>query len=182
MGLLANNLLGSSFLTGSRAFGTNKSSSDFDLVVPIVAWDHVRTILDGLREAVKTESDYFQGLKYRWYLPNGRFVLDRDSLELNIIPVHGDSFRSWYLATLAMAATAATADFRYPQQKYATFEAMVAAFKSATYKPGKDWVDEYPTICKEARLNPLLSRGYNQLYNWLNLLQDTLRIPNEIGF
>src|SRR5574344_1977324 len=123
MGAISDTILTHTFLTGSRAFGTNKPSSDFDLVVPIVAWDYVRNMLDGFREAAKTKSDYFQGLKYRWYLPEGRSVLDRDSLELNIIPVHGDSFRSWYLATLAMAATAATAEFGYPQQKYATFEA-----------------------------------------------------------
>lgn len=167
MAVASSGLLNRTFLTGSRAFGTNKPGSDFDLVVSIIDFDDVKTVLSELAPgAVVTPSDYFAGVKYKWMdtrtCPKNPF----DDLEINLIPLHPNAFQSWYLATLAMAASCREAAFTNPVYKYSVFEAMVAAFKSATYASKtagtEDGVD-IAAICRSAANQACLQPGINDL-------------------
>ena len=183
MGVISDTILTHTFLTGSRAFGTHSKASDFDLVVPVVYWDDITSNLQKLMADNKRESTYFQGVKYYWYIPQARQITGWDSVELNLMPMHGASVKAWYLATLAMAASSKDAKFSHPQKKYATFEAMVAAFKAVTFNPGPaDWEESAIKVCESARSNSLLQPGYTQLRLWLAILEGPREPKLEIEF
>lgn len=100
-------LLELGFLTGSRAFGTEKEDSDFDIVISIKNMQKVLSIIEG-KEI--TESNYFKG-----------FYIDDNSKKINIIPVHPKEYIPWEMATVAVSAILKKAEFTQ-EQKYALFQ------------------------------------------------------------
>jgi len=113
--MILDQLLTIGFLTGSRAFGTNRDDSDYDIVFSIEDSGRIDDIIGKLE---KTPSNYFAGY----------YVYD-NGVTINLIPVHPHEFLPWYLATKAMKATLATSGITSPIKKYAVFSGMVALYK-----------------------------------------------------
>lgn len=164
--MIINTLMDKTFLTGSRAFGTARPDSDYDLVVSI---EHFQGIKNEIAEQVPAHaihpSSYFAG-EVLWWCDGHVMPNSLGELSINLIPVHPESFKPWYLATLAMAATCKEAGFTNAVHKYAAFEAMVAAFKarSETHIGGC----EHRTamildICKRAQSHPSQLAAKNML-------------------
>jgi len=108
-------LLSIGFLTGSRAFKTNRDDSDYDIVYSIVDSQKINEIIDGLE---KVPSDYFAG----YYVKN-------DNKTINLIPVHPHEYLPWYLATLAVKETLLLSGIKDPIKKYSVFMGIVSLFK-----------------------------------------------------
>lgn len=109
-------LLKVGFLTGSRAFGTNRRDSDYDIVYSI----DDSHIIDGIIEGItRIPSAYFSG-----------YLIGVDNKDINLIPVHPHEYLPWFLATKAMTATLQQSRIVNKIQKYAIFEGMVALFKA----------------------------------------------------
>lgn len=108
-------LLEIGFLTGSRAFGTNRDDSDYDIVFSI---EDISCIDEIIGKLEKTPSNYFAGY----------YVNDGDA-KINLIPVHPHEFLPWYLATKAMKETLKISGITSPIKKYAVFSGMVALYK-----------------------------------------------------
>ena len=113
--MILDQLLKIGFLTGSRAFGTNRDDSDYDIVFSIEDSSLVNDIIGKIE---KTPSNYFAGY----------YIYDSGIL-INLIPVHPHEFLPWYLATKAMQSTLATSGMTSPIKKYAVFSGMVALYK-----------------------------------------------------
>lgn len=113
-------LLRIGFLTGSRAYGTSKEDSDWDIVYPIDKSDEVKSIISGYEE---TSSAYFSGK----YITVGR-------KKINLIPVHPHDYLPWYLATKAMTATLKLSGIDEPINKYAVFMGIVSLYKGVVEK------------------------------------------------
>lgn len=153
------------FLTGSRAFGTHLSGSDFDLVVLNTGKVGTSRQVEELLENASAipyaleQSGYFKGTKYTWRLPTGQ------DLVFNLVPLNAQAAEAWYLTTLAMAAS-------YKESlgdraaKYGLFETMVGAFKIARASASYDaQAAEFPLTCikmKSSQLPSIVS-GYEEL-------------------
>jgi len=121
--MIRDELLKIGFLTGSRAFGTNRNESDYDIVYSVVDSHIVARLIEG-RE--KTPSDYFAG--YYFY--------DTDGAQVNMIPVHPHEFLPWYLATRAMKETLKISGIDSPIKKYAVFMGIVSLYKGTVQEEG----------------------------------------------
>ena len=86
--MLLEQLLYHGFMTGSRAYGTARDDSDYDIVVPTIRQDEINAILLGIE---RTNSNY----------NNGFWVQDGE-IKINIIHVHPNDFYPWYLTTRIM--------------------------------------------------------------------------------
>ena len=115
-------LLEVGFLTGSRAFGTNREDSDYDVVYSI---EDSQKITDIIGDAKRSPSDYFAGY----------FEKDGDK-QINLIPVHPHEYLPWYLATKAMTATLKQSGIVDPIRKYSVFMAIVSLFKGTVEQRG----------------------------------------------
>lgn len=113
-------LLEVGFLTGSRAFGTARPDSDFDIVYSIEQSPKISAIIEGIE---KYPSDYFAG-----------YYVNIDSQQVNLIPVHPHEYLPWYLATKAMTASLTISGIDNPIDKYSVFSGMVSLFKATTKK------------------------------------------------
>lgn len=96
---LLTKLLEYGFITGSQAFGTADENSDWDFCFPIFYSAEIYNILDEFSWDSEDSSLYFNGTKYSQKTKkigeNGYFIAN----QLNAIPVHYHSFKSWYLTT-----------------------------------------------------------------------------------
>lgn len=108
-------LLKIGFLTGSRAFGTHKFDSDYDIVYAIQDSEKIDSIIHGKE---RNNSLYFSG-----YHVNHKGKL------INLIPVHPHEFLPWYLATKAMKETLIISNIIDPIKKYAIFQGIVSLYK-----------------------------------------------------
>jgi predicted nucleotidyltransferase len=108
-------LLEVGFLTGSRAFGTNRENSDYDVVYSIEDSQRIKEII-ALNET--TPSDYFAG-----------YCIQDGDKTINLIPVHPHEFLPWYLATKAMRETLKASGIDDPIRKYSVFMGIVSLFK-----------------------------------------------------
>jgi hypothetical protein len=115
-------LLKVGFLTGSRAFGTEREDSDYDIVYPIQYSDEVDEIIEGME---RSPSNYFAG-----------YCVTIDGKEINLIPVHPHEFLPWVLATKAMTATLKESGIVDPIKKYAIFQGIVCLFKGMVSELG----------------------------------------------
>lgn len=115
-------LLKIGFLTGSRAYGTAKENSDYDIVYSIEDSERVDFIIAG---RTRSPSNYFAGY----------YVYDGDK-QINLIPVHPHDFLPWYLATKAMAATLRQSGIIDPIKKYSVFMGIVSLFKGTVKEQG----------------------------------------------
>lgn len=116
-------LLAIGFLTGSRAFGTEKQGSDWDIVYSIQDSDKIEDILEG---CPREPSEYNSGYK----------IKTSDGAEINLIPVHPHEFLPWYLTTKAMAATLKVSGITNPVKKYALFETIKGSFRGLVDQKG----------------------------------------------
>jgi predicted nucleotidyltransferase len=107
-------------LTGSRAFGTAREDSDYDIIYNIKDAARINEVLDKYAEGENTPSEYFSG--YTVVIGGNR---------VNLIPLSPASIVPWKLATVAMAAVKSSSVFENPRVKYAIFEGLVSAFKLA---------------------------------------------------
>jgi hypothetical protein len=121
--MIRDELLKIGFLTGSRAFGTNREDSDYDIVYSVVDSCLISKVIEG-RET--TPSDYFAGYCFR----------DDDSALINLIPVHPHEFLPWYLATRAMKETLKISGIDSPIKKYAVFMGIVSLYKGTVQEEG----------------------------------------------
>ena len=119
---LLDRLLAVGFLTGSRAFGTNREDSDYDVVYSI---EDSSLVGDILGDAKRSPSDYFAGY----------FVKDGDK-QINLIPVHPHEYLPWYLATKAMTSTLKQSGIIDPIRKYSVFMGIVSLFKGTVEQRG----------------------------------------------
>lgn len=115
-------LLRIGFLTGSRAFGTNREDSDYDIVYSI---ESSAIIADIIGDLEKTPSNYFSGY----------FIKDGDK-QINLIPVHPHDYLPWYLATKAMTVTLTQSEIIDPIKKYSVFMGIVSLFKGTVEQRG----------------------------------------------
>ena len=123
-----------SFLTGSRAFGTERPDSDFDMVYSVTFSEEIAKIID---EFEKEQSGYFAG----YCIKIGEEVI-------NLIPVHPHEFLPWYLATKAIKETLRISGLQEePIKKYSVFMAIVSAFKGTVSQLRT--VSEYQKQIKE---------------------------------
>jgi len=113
---LLEQLLDVGFLTGSRAFGTARPNSDWDIVYSIKDTTKINRLLRGME---RHPSAYFSG-----------YFVDSGTGVLNMIPVHPMDYSPWYLATHAMQATLCHAKIKDPTDKYALFQGLVALYKA----------------------------------------------------
>ncbi len=130
-------LLKIGFLTGSRAFGTSREDSDYDVVYSI---DDSQKITDILGDAKRSPSDYFAGY----------FVIDGDK-QINLIPVHPHEYLPWYLATKAMTATLKQSGIIDPIRKYSVFMGIVSLFKGTVEQRGQ--LSAYASVKEEIAKN-----------------------------
>ncbi len=115
-------LLEFGFLTGSRAWGTNTTESDWDIAFSVGDTQ----LVDGLLpDENRTESEYFGG----YYVAIG-------GVKINLIPLHPHAFLPWFLTTEAFKATFKLTSIKDPIKKYSLFEGMVAMFKATTSELG----------------------------------------------
>jgi hypothetical protein len=121
--MIRDELLKTGFLTGSRAFGTNRDDSDYDIVYSVVDGAIIARLIEG-RET--TASDYFAGYYFR----------DDDSAQVNLIPVHPHEFLPWYLATRAMKETLKISGIDSPIKKYSVFMGIVSLYKGTVQEEG----------------------------------------------
>jgi predicted nucleotidyltransferase len=129
--MIRDELLKIGFLTGSRAFGTNRPDSDYDIVYSVVDSPIVARIIEG-RETIS--SDYFAGYYFR----------DDDGAQVNLIPVHPHEFLPWYLATRAMKETLKISGIDSTIKKYSVFMGIVSLYKG-TVKEERT-VNEYNKV------------------------------------
>ena len=115
-------LLTVGFLTGSRAFGTAKETSDWDIVYPIYDSEKIDDIIRGFH---RTESNYFAG-----------FYISNMNRQINLIPVHPHEFLPWFLATRAFCPTLQQSGISNTIDKYAVFQGMISLFKATVPKLG----------------------------------------------
>jgi hypothetical protein len=115
-------LLKIGFLTGSRAFGTARDDSDYDIVYPVQYSAEIATIIDGLD---RSPSNYFAG-----------YCVTIDGKDINLIPVHPHEFLPWVLATKAMTATLKESGIIDPIKKYAIFQGIVCLYKGMVAELG----------------------------------------------
>lgn len=115
-------LLQIGFLTGSRAFGTNREDSDYDIVYSI---ESSAIIADIIGDVEKIPSNYFSGY----------FIKDGDK-QINLIPVHPHDYLPWYLATKAMTVTLTQSEIIDPIKKYSVFMGIVSLFKGTVEQRG----------------------------------------------
>jgi hypothetical protein len=108
-------LLTVGFLTGSRAFGTARENSDYDIMFSVRASDYVDGILEDLE---RTPSNYFSG-----------YFVVVDDTQFNLIPVHPCELVPWLLATEALKATLAKSGLIATVKKHAIFMGIVSLFK-----------------------------------------------------
>ena len=120
--MILEQLLKVGFLTGSRAFGTNRKDSDYDIVYSI---EDSAIIADILGNQERTPSGYFSGY----------CVKDGDKI-INLIPVHPHEYLPWYLATKAMTVTLKQSGINDPIRKYSVFMGMVSLFKGTVEQRG----------------------------------------------
>lgn len=133
-------LLEYGFITGSQAFGTADEHSDWDFCYPIIYSGEVHSILADFSWDAEESSQYFNGLKYinktRHIGKNGYLI----SNQLNTIPVHYHSFKSWYLTTL-IVPTVYRNVILTKIQKHGIFESLFAQING--YSPEQGSVDQY---------------------------------------
>lgn len=103
------------FLTGSRAYGTARKDSDWDIVYAVQDSEEIDGILEGLE---RVRSGYNDG-----------FCVTVLGTKINLIPVHPHEFLPWYLTTKAMTATLKASGIKDPVKKYALFEIVTGAFR-----------------------------------------------------
>ena len=130
-------LLEIGFLTGSRAFGTARQDSDYDVVYSI---EDSQKIGEIIKDTERTSSDYFAG-----------YYINVDGIQINLIPVHPHEFLPWYLATKAMRETLKASGINDPIRKYAVFSGIVSLFKGTVAQSGN--LEEY------AKLKPDIISG-----------------------
>jgi len=130
---LIKHLLAVGFLTGSRAFGTEKESSDWDIVYDIRDTETIQRIYS---PRPITHSEYFKGY----------FITEGD-VTINLIPVHSAEYFAWFLVTEAMKATWKYSEIQDRIQKYAMFQGIVAQYKGILNR--KDWRGTVKRIRKE---------------------------------
>jgi len=110
------------FITGSRAFGTANSKSDWDIVIRIKESGAILSTLQKVYPWDKIEpSQYFNGVK----LHKGDFVL-------NIIIVRNDEDMSyWYDTTAFMCGNKPWFEVITREEKYAMFEVILNSLRLA---------------------------------------------------
>jgi len=115
-------LLDVGFLTGSRAFGTERDGSDYDICYSIDDSNFINVIIEGME---RHPSDYFSG-----------FFISCDGININLIPVHPHEYLCWYLATKAMKATLVISGIDNPIGKYSVFMGIVSLYKGTVKQRG----------------------------------------------
>ena len=123
-------LLKIGFLTGSRAFGTARDDSDYDVVYSIEDSGRVNDVIG---DANRVPSDYFSG-----------YCVSDGSKTINLIPVHPHEFLCWYLATKSMKATLKESGINDPIRKYAVFMGIVSLYKGTVEQRGT--LSEYASL------------------------------------
>lgn len=143
-------LLAIGFLTGSRAFGTAKLNSDWDVVYSV---DDTKAIQNIIRGHTITPSNYFSG--YTIDINSGRTDACNSKI-INLIPVVPHDFLPWYLATKAMKATLSLSGID-KIQKYAVFQGMVAMFKGTVAQQGlaKGYIKTQRDIRLDIKYSPI---------------------------
>ena len=134
---MLNELLEIGFLAGSRAFGTARDDSDYDIVYSIDDAIKIDAIIQG---CVRKPSDYFAG----YYIQSG-------NRQINLIPVHPHEYLPWYLATKAMTATLIESGIKDTIKKYSVFMGIVSLFKGMVDRQGN--LTEYERLRKSIRRN-----------------------------
>ena len=135
--MMLDELLKIGFLTGSRAFGTARDDSDYDVVYSIEDSARIAEVI-GSNET--TQSDYFAG-----------YYIHADGKQINLIPVHPHEFLPWYLATKAMTATLKSSGINDPIRKYAIFSGIVALYKGT--------VEQRSNLAAYAQIKPDMIAG-----------------------
>lgn len=130
MDTILDRLLRIGFLTGSRAFGTSRSDSDWDIVYPI---QYAGEISDIIKDMPKDPSNYFSG-----------YCISDNGKVINLIPVHPHEFLPWVLATKAMTATLKESGIVDPIKKYAIFQGIVCLYKGMVNELGT--LNEYSRL------------------------------------
>lgn len=130
---MINKLLKVGFLTGSRAFGTNRDDSDYDIVYSVDDSQKINDIIGGME---RSPSEYFSGY----------FIRADDGKQINLIPVHPHEYLPWYLATKAMTSTLKQSGIADPIRKYSVFMGIVSLFKGTVEQRGS--LDEYAIVKK----------------------------------
>ena len=122
-------LLTIGFLTGSRAFGTAREDSDYDVCFDVSMAKKVEGIvsvyedIDELGNKETACPDYETGSRY----------CQIDGNRVNLIFLHPDTVKAWEMATAAVAAVIhKAAGFEDRQKKLAVFKNLVAVFTLLT--------------------------------------------------
>ena len=114
-------LLDYGFLTGSRAFGTEREDSDYDIAYPMRHDDIVSELLS----AYKFENSmYFNGSKHTV----GKRIINK-------IPLNECEVAPWVFATKAMIATYKETGVVDKQTKYGMFQTLTGMYKMALRLP-----------------------------------------------
>ena len=133
-------LLNLCYLTGSRAFGTERPDSDWDLVYSVHNDSKINSLTTGL---VRAPSNY-----------NSGFWIDLKFGKVNFIPVHPQEFPAWVFATRAVKAILKDTAILDRSAKIALFESLVTMMKLTL--PSKDFspkqIEDYNTqLIKERK-------------------------------
>ena len=137
-------LLKIGFLTGSRAFGTVRKFSDWDIVYSIEDTAIVDSLLSNY---TKRPSAYF----------NGYFIFE-GATEINLIPVHFHEFFPWYLATEAMKATLKFSSITNKIAIHSMFMILVSMFKGQVPQLGSS-PEDYQELKQTILSNNLVNKG-----------------------
>lgn len=122
------------YLTGSRAFGTNRLDSDYDFMFCVVDNQRVADMISGYSTV---PSDY-----------NSGFKIEVDNKTINFIPLHPHAMLPWMVATQALKSVIKDVpSMNDPLKKYCFFEAMVCSLRGLNIPQGdtksyeKEWRD-----------------------------------------
>jgi len=129
-------LLEVGFLTGSRAFGTNRDDSDWDIIYPIYEGALIATILEGKE---RKPSDYFAG-----------YCIQDGGYTINLIPLHPHEIIPWVLATLSLKSTLKLSGITNRIQIHSIFMGTVCLFKGTVEQRGT--LNEYAKAIQDVRI------------------------------
>jgi hypothetical protein len=124
-------LLEIGFLTGSRAYGTEKKDSDFDIVINI---KDLQMAYHRIGDKEVKESEYFGG-----------FYFSEGDDKINVIPVHPNEYEPWYFTTKAMTAILEHAVCSQ-EEKYAMFSGIKALFCMGNFNRKEEPVVMDPSL------------------------------------
>lgn len=141
---LLRDILDIGFLTGSRAFGTNRPNSDYDIIFSIDDTDKIESLISGHK---RERSNYFTGF----------FIYDCDlNNNINLIPVHCHEYRAWVLATYSLKDTIKLSKIDNKIKIHSLFLALVSIFKGL--------IEEHKNIDKYKIENKDLIKEIQKLY------------------